>query len=339
MSRIFISYRRSDASADAGRLRDRLAERFGDALIFQDVNRINPGQRFAAVIEEALGSCNVFLAIIGPTWLDCANPDGTRRLDQAQDWVRVETAKALTRTGVTVIPVMVRGARLPGRDELPADLHPLVDLETCELGDRKWLRDVEDLVALLEGYLGIKAQRAGSGPGFLVRAAGAAGAVAGRAARGFGAASRWVKLFVLAGIAAVMAVAVVYVPRLLEPDPEDYNLMIDPPKILLEWRAGDEAPVQQVVRYTNNGRAALTLEAVGLDLGYTTKAAYRVREDNCTDNRLSVGESCTVLVEFNGKWLDDYQKSNERFTGELRFVIRQFPDTTYYNDVVVTRKP
>jgi hypothetical protein len=160
VSRIFISYRRSDASADAGRLRDRLAERFGDALIFQDVNRINPGQRFAAVIDEALASCDVFLAIIGPAWLDCRNPDGARRLDLPQDWVRVETAKALAREGVTVIPVRVRGAPLPAKAALPDDLQPLRDLEDCELTDRKWLRDVEDLIRLLEVELKIPARPA-----------------------------------------------------------------------------------------------------------------------------------------------------------------------------------
>ncbi len=339
MSRIFISYRRSDASADAGRLRDRLAERFGDALIFQDVNRINPGQRFAAMIDEALASCDVFLAIIGPAWLDCRTQDGTRRLDNPQDWVRVETAKALAREGVTVIPVRVRGAPFPAKAALPDDLQPLRDLEDCELTDRKWLRDAEDLVVLLEGYLGIKAQRQDGGPSVIAGAAAAAGAMIVRAMRGFMAASRWTKLLVLCGVTTVVAAAAVYVPDWLKPAPDAYSLQIDPPKVLLEWRPGDEKPAQQIVRYTNDGRAALTMASFALEIGSAAKAAYRLRENACSEKRLSVGESCTVLVEFDGKWLEDYQKDSTAFNGKLQFEIKQSPDFVYSTKVMVSRKP
>lgn len=158
MSRIFISYRRGDASADASRLREHLTPRFGDNLIFQDINSINPGQRFAAVIEGALKTCNVFLAVIGPTWLDCRNPDGARRLDDPQDWVRIEIAQALLREGVTVIPVLVRDARFPKSEELPEDLKALTGRHYQELRERDWKHHVEELIRVIEKELKLPAR-------------------------------------------------------------------------------------------------------------------------------------------------------------------------------------
>ena len=59
---IFISYRRQDASHLAGRLYDRLADTFGEAQIFMDVDTIDLGRDFAEVIAGAIGSCQVLLA-------------------------------------------------------------------------------------------------------------------------------------------------------------------------------------------------------------------------------------------------------------------------------------
>jgi len=43
MSGIFISYRREDAEGQAGRLFERLHERFGAGRVFMDVTGIAPG--------------------------------------------------------------------------------------------------------------------------------------------------------------------------------------------------------------------------------------------------------------------------------------------------------
>lgn len=339
MSRIFIGYRSGDASADASRLHDHLALRFGTEAIFQDVDRINPGQRFAAVLQDALNSCEVFLVVIGPNWVDCRNPDGRRRLDDPEDWVRLEVSQVLSRKGVTVIPVRVRGAQLPRPEELPAELRPLVALEDCELSDRKWRRDVEDLVTLLERYLGTNARRDGRGAAYVASASRAVGGFFTGAARGYRAASRWVKFFVLVALATVAAAAVYFVPAWLEPVPGDYHLDIDPPVVLLEWHPDDKTPAQQIVRYTNDGRAALTLTSFELTVSSAAKTAYRLRENGCSGDRLAVGESCTVLVEFNGKWLEDYEKDTQQFSGKLQFEIKQSPNYVYFVKVVVTRKP
>src|SRR5262245_32220300 len=101
---IFLSYRRQESSHLAGRLYDRLADRFGEDQVFMDVDTLEPGADFAEAIFRAVASCQVLLAIIGPAWLSSADGQGRRRLDEPDDIVRLEIEAALER-GVRVIPI------------------------------------------------------------------------------------------------------------------------------------------------------------------------------------------------------------------------------------------
>jgi TIR domain len=103
--RVFISYRREESSGLAGRLYDRLAARFGDDQVFMDVDTIDLGVDFADVITQAVSTCEVLLAIIGPRWLTATDDDGQRRLDDPDDTVRLEIAAALERD-IRVIPIL-----------------------------------------------------------------------------------------------------------------------------------------------------------------------------------------------------------------------------------------
>src|SRR6266511_4376478 len=121
---IFLSYRRDDAAAWAGRLRDALAARFGDDSIFQDVVAIRPGRNFADAIEAAIMRSDVAIAVIGPGWLTASGPDGEQRLEQADDYVRSELLAAFAHTTL-VIPELVGGAAMPTSAQLPDVLRPL----------------------------------------------------------------------------------------------------------------------------------------------------------------------------------------------------------------------
>ena len=111
-TRVFVSYRRQDARHVAGRLADRLVERF---QVFMDMDTIEPGTDFTDVIRQAVEDCDVFLSVIGAQWMSVTDE---RRLDDASDWVVAETVAALARD-VPVIPVLVDGAIMPARSELP----------------------------------------------------------------------------------------------------------------------------------------------------------------------------------------------------------------------------
>ena len=79
---IFVSYRRQDGGRIAGRLYDRLSDRFGEGRVFMDVSTIEPGVDFAEEITRAVAACQgVLVAVIGPDWLIAADERGRRRLD------------------------------------------------------------------------------------------------------------------------------------------------------------------------------------------------------------------------------------------------------------------
>src|SRR5262245_26993952 len=111
-SRIFISYRRADAAGDAGRLADHLQRRFGAERLFLDVDTIEPGADFARVLREALQQTVAMLVVIGPSWTSLRGPDGTRRVDDPNDFVRLEVEGALG-AGSVVVPVPLQGAHVP----------------------------------------------------------------------------------------------------------------------------------------------------------------------------------------------------------------------------------
>jgi hypothetical protein len=135
---VFISYRRDDCAGHAGRLYDRLAEHFGEERVFMDIDAIDPGVDFGERIEEAVASCDLFIALIGDDWLDIKDPSGRRRLDDPDDFVRLELAAGLARSGLRVIPVLVEGASMPASGDLPDDLKPLARRNAFELSDARW---------------------------------------------------------------------------------------------------------------------------------------------------------------------------------------------------------
>lgn len=143
--RVFLSYRREDTRHLAGRLYDRLAERFGHGHIFIDVDSIEPGADFPAAIEKAVTSCGVLLAVIGRAWLDASDEHGQRRLDDPDDFVVLEITAAL-RCGVRVLPVLVDGAAPPHRNQLPDALAPLANRNAVRVNHETFRSDVDTLL-------------------------------------------------------------------------------------------------------------------------------------------------------------------------------------------------
>jgi hypothetical protein len=121
---IFISYRRQDSEDIIGRIYDRLIRDFGENAVFKDVDSIPLGVDFRDHIVKELENCEYFLAVIGKDWLEIEDEDGMRRIEDTKDHVRIETQVALKK-GIPVIPVLVRGAKVPPWTKLPDDLKDL----------------------------------------------------------------------------------------------------------------------------------------------------------------------------------------------------------------------
>ncbi len=147
--RIFLSYRRDDSAGHVGRLYDALSDRFGKHAVFMDVDHIGAGADFVEALDRAVSACAIFIPVIGKRWTTIADDEG-RRLDDPQDFVRVEIASALRRPDVRVVPVLVQGAPMPAPADLPLDVRDLHRRNAVELRDTRWREDVALLVRELE---------------------------------------------------------------------------------------------------------------------------------------------------------------------------------------------
>ena len=148
--KLFVSYRRDDTGGRAGRLVDALVARFGARNVFQDVNAVAPGYDFRAQVEAAIASSDAVLIVIGRGWLGIGDAGGGRRIDDEDDFVRLEVSTALS-SGIPVVPVLVDRAGLPSPDELPEDMSPMLGRQAVTIRDASWHQDVDDVVRRLKG--------------------------------------------------------------------------------------------------------------------------------------------------------------------------------------------
>ena len=146
--KVFISYRRGDAAGHAGRVSDRLTDALGQDALFMDVDAIPLGSDFVKVLREEVGKCQVLLALIGGAWLDARDDQGKRRLDDPDDFVRIEIAAALAR-GIPVIPVLFDGATLPAVERLPDNLKELRHRNGLNVRHEAFHSDLDKLVSAL----------------------------------------------------------------------------------------------------------------------------------------------------------------------------------------------
>lgn len=114
-----------------------------------DIDAIEPGVDFEEVLNQAVGRCDVLLAVIGRQWLTVTDARGRRRLDKPDDYVRMELQAALERN-VRVIPVLVQGVDMPGSDELPSALKKLARRNALEVTPTRWRYDIGRLTSALE---------------------------------------------------------------------------------------------------------------------------------------------------------------------------------------------
>ena len=157
MTKIFISYRRQDSKAIAGRIFDRLEAKFGGDAVFMDIDSIPPGADFHEWLNESVAKASVLLALIGRGWVDARDEHGLKRLDNPNDFVRIEIEAALARK-ITVIPLLIDGAPFPRVEELPASLQPLTRRNAAFLdAGRDFNMHMARLIGDVERYLPGKA--------------------------------------------------------------------------------------------------------------------------------------------------------------------------------------
>jgi hypothetical protein len=213
VGKIFINYRRDDSPGTAGRLHDRLAQTFGRNNLFMDVDHIPAGVDFVEHLHSQVAACDVFLAVIGPNWLNAKDERGRRRFDNPDDFVTIEIAAALARN-IRVIPVLVDGARTPRADRLPDSVKPLARRNAVEVRNTQFGRDAEALANKVREAL--KVARPVTGPWPLLASATAWLMVPGRWRTVAGTA---MALLLVGWIGLYQIGAPVWVPWVEQPDP------------------------------------------------------------------------------------------------------------------------
>lgn len=150
---IFINYRREDSNWNALAIYNELQKYFSSDQIFKDFNAIRPGDDYVVSIDTALQRCDVLLVLIGSRWLDIKDANGNRRLEDPDDFVRLEIAKALARN-IKVIPVMLDDTRMPQLNQLPENMQSLTRRQFIAIDPTRFEDDVRDLADAIAKILG-----------------------------------------------------------------------------------------------------------------------------------------------------------------------------------------
>jgi len=150
---IFINYRRGDDPGFAQALFGRLEQVFKGDQLFMDIDDIAPGLDFVEVMNQQVARCDVLISVIGRGWLTAVDESGMRRLDDPQDFVRLEIESALAKKK-RVIPVLVNDAKMPRLSDLPESLRPFARCNAVKLSHERFRADVAGLIQPLEEVLG-----------------------------------------------------------------------------------------------------------------------------------------------------------------------------------------
>lgn len=157
--KIFISYRRDDSPAYAGWLFDRLSSHFGRDNVFRDVDAIEPGRDFVSELSNQVSESSFFIAVVGPKWLDSRDKEGLRRLDDPNDFVRIEIEAALA-LGVRIVPALVDGAAMPSEAMLPESLRPFARRNAISMTHEKFGSETGRLFEIItDEFLHLENQR------------------------------------------------------------------------------------------------------------------------------------------------------------------------------------
>jgi TIR domain len=148
-AKVFISYRRDDARWQAREIYRALKQVLPSDHVFMDIDSIPIGVDFVEFLEGWVEQCDIMLALIGVGWAENIDPKtGRRRLENPDDFMRIEVRKGLSR-GIPVVPILLDGATIPDAGQLPDDLQRLIRRNAEFVDHRTVDTDVERLIRKL----------------------------------------------------------------------------------------------------------------------------------------------------------------------------------------------
>lgn len=152
MTKIILSYRRTDSAWPTRTIYDRLTAHFGQGAVYMDIDSIPLGVDFRRHVNEALNQADIFIEVIGPQWMG-HREGGRSRINDVNDPVRIEVETAL-RLGIPVIPIMVDRASMPAQGELPDSMKDFPYLNAAQIeGGRDFHQQMDRLIRSMEQIL------------------------------------------------------------------------------------------------------------------------------------------------------------------------------------------
>jgi class 3 adenylate cyclase/predicted ATPase len=149
MPKLVVSYRRSDSTAIAGRICDRLVARYGNDAVFLDVESIPFATDFRSHIEGSIDQADILLVVIGPGWLGPARS----RIQSPDDPVRAEIEMAMRRE-IPIVPVLIDSATMPEARDLPDSLKKFAFINAAPINSgRDFHPHMERLIRSIDDIL------------------------------------------------------------------------------------------------------------------------------------------------------------------------------------------
>lgn len=159
MQKVVISYRRSDSDIFAGRVRDRIAARFGEESVFIDIDNIPLGSDFRAHISRTLSHASAVLVIVGDRWLGI-HKNGSSRIRDDNDPVRTEIELALDKK-LRIFPILVGNAQMPKETQLPDKIQEFAFINAASVDTgRNFHRDMDRVIASLSEIFDVPQSKA-----------------------------------------------------------------------------------------------------------------------------------------------------------------------------------
>jgi len=151
MTGVFVNYRSSDEPYGAILIDRMLVDRFGPESVFRDTRTLLAGTYFPDRLWRAARECQVLVVVIGPRWLE-RDSRGRRRIDEPDDYVRLEIAHALRR-GIPVIPLLLDDTPAPKAADLPPDIAGVAQRQYRTVRRRSAEHDIERILTEIECWV------------------------------------------------------------------------------------------------------------------------------------------------------------------------------------------
>lgn len=147
--KIFISYRHADSEEMANKIQAKLKADYPPSKVFLDKSSMVGGEAFTEQIRNEIDNADVFLILISPYW---NKKQGKARIKETADILRRELLRAV-RKEITIVPVLINGAKIPTKQSLPKDLQFLTQLHALHVSDTSFSSDMGFLESNLTSVL------------------------------------------------------------------------------------------------------------------------------------------------------------------------------------------